>query len=182
MTTISKKDIQLGMLVEIIAKEDIGKDTVSRGYVTKIISQQNSKKGVKVRIHTEQEGRVVHIVTKDELRLENFKFYNQFFFLPYLYTVWDETTKNFLVFDYTPKNKTIPERTALLFESEDMAREFLKGTLYDSPPYQIRRIHRKKPIVELFHKVSPDYFRINGERKLSAERLNEWEYKFKQMK
>lgn len=182
MKVFNRKNLQIGMLVEIISNEEKGKDIVSRGYITKIISQQNSKKGVKVRIHTGQEGRVVHVVTKEELRLENFKFYNQFFFLPYLYTVWDETAKNFLVFDYIPKNKTVPERTALLFESEEMAREFLKGTVYDSPSYKIRRIHRKKPIVEMFKKVSPDYFRINGERKLSAERLNEWEYKFKQMR
>ena len=170
---INKKQLQLGMLVDIQMN-----NTVKRGYITKIISQGNSKKGVKVRLHTGEEGRVERIITKDDIRLENFKFYNRFFFLPHLYTVWNRTENSFLIFEHTPAHKQVPEKTALLFDSEENAMLFLENTPFQPPHYEVRRIHRKKPIADLFqHK--PDYFRINGERKISLDRLNEWEYYFK---
>jgi len=178
----NRKHLKIGMLVDIIAEEDRQKGTLTRGYITKILSQSNHAKGVKVSLHNGKTGRVQHILTKDEIRLENFKFYNQFFYLPHLYTIYNQQERQFLVYPHYNSSADKEERTILLFDSEEKALSFIKGTKYAEQPYQIRRIHRKKPIVDLFAECQADFFRINGVRKLSADRMKEWEYYFKNMK
>lgn len=182
MDITNRKDIQIGMLVEIISNEGKRKNAVTRGYVVKILSQANNKKGVKVQLNTGEVGHVDHIVTKEELRLENFKFYNRFFFEKQLFTLWSKETRNFVVFEHYNKAKNRIEKTALLFDSEKEAKQFIKGTSFDTPDHLIRPIHRRKPIIELFSKTDVEFFRINGTRKISKEKLNEWEYYFKNMR
>jgi uncharacterized repeat protein (TIGR03833 family) len=182
MDITNRKDIKIGILVDIIADKDKGKDTLTRGYVVKIISQANNKKGVKVELQTGETGHVDHIVTKEELRLENFKFYNRFFFEKQLFSVWNKETRQFLVFEHQNDAQNRIEKTALLFDSEEDVKKFIKGSKYDTKDQLIRPIHRKKPIVELFSQTDAEFFRINGNRKLSKEKLQEWENYFKNMR
>lgn len=182
MEITNKKDIAIGMLVDILADKDKGTDNLTRGYVTKILSQANNKKGIKVRLNTGDEGHVSHIVSQEEVRLENFKFYNRFFFEKQLYSVWDKTTRSLLVFDYYNGNKGIEEKTALLFDTEAEAKAFIRGTAYDSKDYLIRPVQRRKMLVDIFASVGAEYFRINGTRKLSKDKLNEWEHYFRNMR
>lgn len=178
----NRKNLKIGMLVDIIAEEDKQTGAFTRGYIAKILSQSNHAKGIKVALHNGKIGRVQHVLTKDEIRLENFKFYNQFFFLPRLYTIWNQDEKQFMVYPHFNHSTQKEEQTILLFDSEEKAHDFIKGTKYAEKPYQVRSIHRKKPIVELFGNCKVDFFRINGVRKLSAERMKEWEYYFKNMR
>lgn len=182
MDITNRKDIKIGMLVDIVAEKDKGKDVLTRGYVIKVLSQANNKKGVKVELQTGEIGHVEHIVTKEELRLENFKFYNRFFFEKQLYSVWNKETRKFLVFNHTNEALRRIEKTALLFDSEEEAQKFIKGSKYDTKEHIIRPIHRKKPIVDLFSQSGADFFRINATRKLSKEKLQEWENYFKNMR
>ena len=183
MDITNRKNIKVGMLVDIVAEKDKGNDSLTRGYVVKVLSQANNKKGVKVQLQTGEIGHVDHIVTKEELRLENFKFYNRFFFEKELYSIWNKQTRQFLVFDHVNEAKSNNiEKTALLFDSEAKAKIFVQGTKYSDSDHLIRPIHRRKPIVELFSQTNPDYYRINGTRKLSKEKLQEWEQYFKNMR
>lgn len=177
-----KKNIKIGMLVDIIAEEDKESGKLSRGYVQKILSQANHSKGIKVQLTDGKIGRIQRVITKDELRLENFKFYNRFFFLPVLYTIWDKKEGHFLVILHRNPNNDRIERTAFLFDSLEEAKKMIKGTPYDHEDYPIRTIHRKKTLAELLTPLQIDFIRINGSRKISFERLKEWEYYFKHMK
>lgn len=182
MNTTNRKEIQVGMLVDIVSQKDKGTDRLTRGYIIKILSQANNKKGVKVELQSGDVGHVDHVVTKEELKMENFKFYNRFFFEKELYTVWDKKKKCFLAHPHYNQQRGSTELTALLFDSKEDAKQLLKGTPYDTPDYVIRPFGRKKHIVDLFEKQKIAYFRINGERKISFEKMKEWESYFRNMR
>lgn len=170
------------MLVDIIAEEDKQSRKITRGYIAEIISKENSSKGIKVRLTNGKKGVVQYVPTKDDIRLENFKFYNRFFFHPTIYSIWDNQARKYLVIEHYNRSIGQTEKTAFLFDSKEKAKELIKGSVYDSKDYSIRLINRKKPIVENFKTLEIDYFRINKERKLSFERLKEWEHYFKNMR
>lgn len=175
-----RKNICVGMLVDIVAEEDADSEKLTRGYVKKILSQSNHSKGIKVELTNGKIGRVKHIPTKDEIRLENFKFYNRFFFLPKIYSIWDPQNQHYLVIDHLNKSKQVIEKTAFLFDSYEKAKEFIKETTYKDFP--IREINRKKTIADNLKKTGAKFVRINTDRKLSMEKLEMWEQYFKNMR
>lgn len=177
-----RKNFVKGMLVDIIAEEDKATGKITRGYIAKILSKENNKKGIKVELTNGKIGRVQYIPSKDEVRLENFKFYNTFFFLPKIFSIWDNKEQHYLIIHHVNRVNGKIEKTALLFDDKEKAKEFIKGTKYDNKDFSIREINRKKPIVDNFKILEVDYFRINGERKLSFERMKEWENYFKNMR
>lgn len=176
-----RKNISIGMLVDIVADDDGEQEKITRGYVQEIISKTHGKLGVKVALQNGKIGRIVHIPTKEDVKLENFKFYNTFFFLPKIYSIWDSANRKYLVIDHVNRSNGKTERTALLFDSVDKARSFIKGTPYADKNFVIRSINRNKPIYENFKTLTVDFFRINRGHKLSYGRLIEWENKFKNM-
>lgn len=177
-----KKNFVKGMLVDIVEENDAQKGRLARGYIATIISKENNKKGIKVQLHNGKVGRVHYVPSKDDIKLENFKFYNKFFFCPKVYSIWNNAERKYLVFDHHNAPKGTIEKTAILFDSEQQAKAFAKGTKYAEKDFSIREINRKKPIVENFKTLQVDYFRINIERKLSFERMIEWENYFKNMR
>jgi uncharacterized repeat protein (TIGR03833 family) len=182
METTIKKNFMRGMLVDIIAEEDTKTGAISRGYIANILSKENNKKGIKVELTNGKAGRVQYIPSKDDIKLENFKFYNKFFFNPKVYSIWLQVEKKYLVLNYeNPRNGNM-ENTAMLFDSEQQANDFAKEAGYVGKEYNVRQINRKKPIVENFKTLKVDYFRINKERKLSFDRMIEWENYFKNMR
>lgn len=178
-TTI-RKNICIGMLVDIVAENDEQSQALIRGYVKKILSQSNHSKGIKVELTNGKIGRVKHIPTKDEVRLENFKFYNRFFYLPKIYSIWDPQNQHYLVIDHLNKSSNTIEKTAFLFDSYEKAQEFIKETKYENCP--IREINRKKTIADNLKKTGAKFVRINTDRKLSLEKLEMWEQYFKNMR
>jgi uncharacterized repeat protein (TIGR03833 family) len=176
-----KKNFIRGMLVDIVAEEDKQSGKLTRGYIASILSKENNKKGIKVELTSGKSGTVQYVPSKDDIKLENFKFYNKFFFLPKIYSLWNNQERKYVVLNHmNPAGRN--EKTALLFDSEHYAKEFVKGTSFDSKDFAIREINRKKPIVENFKTLEVDYFRINKERKISFERMIEWENYFKNMR
>lgn len=184
-----KKNIQIGMLVDIVLKKDQPTGKLTRGYVIRILTNSaQHHRGIKVQIsgnggESETVGRVQHIPSKDDIKLENFKFYNKFFFLKKVYSIWDVVNKRYFILNYqnASKNNQV-EKTSFLFESQEQASLFTKGTEYDSKDYSIREVNRNKLLAESFTKIGTQFVRINGERKLSIEKLSEWEQYFKNMR
>ncbi len=179
--TTKKKNIVRGMLVDIVAEKDSMTQILTRGYVLQILSKADNAKGIRVQLTNGVVGHVKDIPSQEDIRLENFKFYNRFFHLPMIYSIWDSAERKYLVVDHKNTIKQVVEKTAFLFDSIETAKAFVRGTEYEQRRYVINPINRKKPIHENFKTLQVSVVRINGERKLSLERLIEWERKFTNM-
>jgi uncharacterized repeat protein (TIGR03833 family) len=182
MDVTIKKNIIVGMLVDIIAEEDTSSGTTTRGYILKTLSQANHSSGIKVELTNGKRGRVDQVITKEMIRQENFRFYNELFFLKKIYSIWDAVRKTYLVIDYLNSSNNVIEKTSFIFDTHDKAKVFLLGTSYATKDFPIREINLNKPFAESFKKIGTQFVRINKERKLSLEKLQEWESYFKNMR
>ncbi len=176
-----RQNIKPGMLVEIVKIEDREEQFLTRGFVGEIISHSITKRGVLVRLTTGEEGNVKKVVTQEELKAENFKFWNIFFFTPVLYSIWDSENRKFVVIDHINNNTGVLERTALLFDSKEIANTFIKGTIYTAKNYRIHELNHIKRIPENFKTLKVDYFRVNITKKIAFGRLIELEEFFNSM-
>lgn len=177
-----KKNFKKGMMVDILADEDKLSGRITRGYISTVISKADSKKGIKVELTSGIKGIAQHIPTKDSVKLENFKFYNRFFFTSKLYSIWNNAERKYFVMNYQNRTTEHIEQTVFLFDSKEEAQVFLNELNLDKKLFTVKEINRKKPIVENFKTLNVDYFRINKERKLSYGRMVEWEFYFKNMR
>ncbi|MBP1308952.1 putative repeat protein (TIGR03833 family) [Paenibacillus sp. 1182] len=178
-----RKNIKIGMLVDIVKKKDQPTGNLTRGYVKRLLTNSpNHHRGIKVELINGDIGRCQRILTKDDIRLENFKFYNQFFFLNKIFSIWDSSQNHYLIIDHNNVSSGTLEKTSFLFDTFEDASAFIKGTKYDSKDYPIREINRRKSIFDNFCNIGTQFIRINKERKLSLDKLNEWENYFKNMR
>ncbi|MFJ8528301.1 DUF2196 domain-containing protein [Bacillus sp. NPDC094106] len=166
-----KKNLIKGLYVEILTSNE---DT-ERGYIKEILSQSNNKKGIRVKLTNGIEGRVQYVFSKHEIKAENFKFYNLFFFQPNIYSLWNKKMRTYVTINRLNQIYKNYEQTAFLFTTKEKAKGLIAGTELDNPDIQIKSISRKKPIVESFNHIQVDKFSIDGERKLSFEKMKEWE-------
>lgn len=176
-----KKNFRPGMVVDIETEEDKVRDTVTRGVIAQVLSKGNQTKGIKVQLTTGETGRVYGLPTKEEIRMENFKFYNQFFFLPKMFSIWNKIERKYLILDY-PNQRGAVEKTAFLFEDKKEAEDLLHLLQLSQKEYMVKEINRRKPISENFKTLEVDVYRLNRDRKLTYERLNELEHYFKNMR
>ncbi|MFF2532299.1 YwbE family protein [Brevibacillus sp. NPDC058079] len=178
-----KRNIKIGMLVDIVLKKDQPTGKLTRGYVKRILTNSpQHHRGIKVELTSGDIGRTQRIVTRDEIKLENFKFYNTFFFLKKIYSIWDSAKKHYLIVDHYNASNQSTEKVSFLFDTAEDAQHFIKGTKYDSKDYFIREINRNKPIADNFSMIGTEFIRINVERKLSLDKLRERESYFKNMR
>ncbi|ADO59716.1 YwbE family protein [Paenibacillus polymyxa] len=178
-----RKNIKIGMLVDIVKKKDQPTGNLTRGYVQRLLTNSpNHHRGIKVELTNGDIGRVQRILTKDDIRIENFKFYNHFFFLNKIFSIWDASQNHYLIIDYNNVSNGTREKTSFVFDTFEGACAFLKGTKYDSKDYPIREINRRKLIFDNFNKIGTEFVRINKDRKLSMDKLKEWECYFKNMR
>ena len=176
-----RQNIKVGMLVEVIADEDKETRALTRGFVSDVLSKQSSKSGIKVMLTNGKQGTVQKAIEIDELKIENFKYWNIFFFEQNIYSIWDNKERKYLVINHVNTNSGINEATAFLFSSKEIASKFMAGTRLDRKRFVINPINRKKPIAENFKTLTIEFFRVNAEKKLSFIKLKELEYKFKKM-
>lgn len=176
-----KKNFRPGMTVEIIAESDKESQEVTRGTVSKVLSRENHQKGIKVQLKTGQSGRVCHVPTKDEIRLERFKFYNRFFFLPKIYSIWHKTDRHYYLLPYPIANGK-EEQTAFLFTEKEGGEELMTLLSLASNEYMVKEINRRKPIVENFKSLPVEVYRINRDKRITQDKLIELENYFKNMR
>ena len=156
------------MLVEIIENEQ-----VIRGYINKILSNENQTKGIKVSLHNGHTGRIYGVPAKVEIEKEEFKFYNLFFNSCDIYTILNE--KNVFLLDCDGK------KCAYLYSSKECALKSIKNTPLEKKPYNVGKLSRNKNIIELLRKYQIDIFVIDMEKQLTNNQLNDLETKFRSM-
>lgn len=171
MIAIRRKDLAVGMLVEIESGND-----VYRGYIQDILTKTSKADRIKVRLKTGEVGFVVHLVTKEEMDMERFKYYNRFFYEQKIASIWDKKENKYLIKEEQHPTKNITRRYAYLFTNQDVANDVL-ASLSDER-YMLRWINRKKPISENFKTLDCSHYRINEERKITKKNLDEREHSY----
>lgn len=161
-----RNNFQKGMLVDILENEKI-----VRGYINKILSNENQDKGIKVLLQNGHTGRIYGVPAKFEIEKEEFKFYNLFFNTCDIFTILNE--KNVFLLDCNGK------KCAYLYSSKDKAINSIKNTPLEKKPYSIGKLNRNKNIIELLKKYQIDIFVIDMEKQLTNTQLNDLEMKFK---
>ncbi|WP_214688204.1 MULTISPECIES: DUF2196 domain-containing protein [unclassified Exiguobacterium] len=175
-----KNNFRPGMMVDIETDSDKKKGTVTRGIIAKVLSKGNQPSGVKVQLTTGEVGRVYEIPSRDEVRREHFRFYNTFFFLKKIYSVWVKKEKRYYTLNYPSAHGD--ENTAFLFVEKEEGEQFMKMMNLHPTEYMVKEISRRKPIHENFKTLEVDVFRIDLDRKVSVEKLIELESYFKNMR
>lgn len=158
-----------GLIVDISVGEEI-----VRGVIKKILSKNSNSKGIKVELMTGEVGCVKYVPTKNELRLDSFKYWNSLL-QGRIFTIYDNTNKKYLEISRLDKFTGTQELSGLLFSSKDLADEFVKNSsTYNSKQYTIRTVKSSKTLSENFPTATS--FRGDIKRKISAEKLNELQY------
>lgn len=174
-----RNNIVVGLMVDIVEDKNKATQEVTRGCVKRVISNSDRKKGIKVELTNGAIGTVIGIPSKADIQKETFKFYNIFFYQDKIYALWDKKANKFLVLDRINKMTGARERTLLLFSSEDIAKEKIKGTSLDNRNYILRPIKRNKPITVFFKDYEISVYSIDTKRKLTALKMKELEEHFK---
>lgn len=170
------KNVVIGLYVGIIDDTERRLEDeapIRRGYVKKILSKNDNEKGIKVQLTNGRKGRIEEIYSKNEIKKENFKFYNEFFYEKRIFTLWDRANSCYL--SILRKNKVTDknEITAFLFSNADIGREFLKKL--DDKNIVLKGLSKKVKIAENFKEFGVKKFIIDEKRKISYDKLLEWE-------
>lgn len=175
-----KENIIVGLLVDIIEDKNKSTQEITRGRVNRLISNSDCKHGIKVELTNGAIGHCKGVPNKYDIKKDNFKFYNLFFYQEYIYGIWDKKSNKFLIVNRENKINHQVEKTLFLFSSKEIAEEKVKGTSLDNNNYSIRPIRRKnKPIIVFFKDYNIDYFLIDTSKKVTKVRFGELENQFK---
>lgn len=166
-----RSNVRTGLMVEIASGEQLHK-----GIVVEILSKGGNSDGIKVKLSTGEVGNVKRLVSKQEVRLESFKFWNLFLNANRIFSIYDNEVGHFLEIDRISKITGKREVVSLLFDAHGTATAFLKGNPnYSSPRYSVRPIKKNKPLIEHFSKTT--HFVGNNSRKISIDSLKDLTYK-----
>lgn len=166
----SRRDLKIGMLVNIITSEGIN----SRGYITEFITKNNSKKGIQVKIKNGTIGRVESIVDRDDLKSEQFRFLNEFLYLKDIYSIWDNENRRYIVLH--SKNEDV----GVLFSTKAEAIKFIEDKKLKDKfgKITVNKINKRRLIVENFKTLDIKHFIIDRKMKISINDLKEKEIHF----
>lgn len=169
---INKKDLKKGTLVEII----IGDDTVKRGRIHEVISKTTPKdKMYRVELTNGSKGKVIKIISKDEVELENFKFFNILFYSKNVYSLYDCDNQNYITISKKDSNLT----NLLIFTDIEQARKTINKSQDKFGRCKVNKLHPKKRISENFKKINRiDYVIIDNAKKVSFSKFKELEEQF----
>lgn len=176
MSGTFRSDIALGMWVDIVLKKDQRTGILTRGRVHRILTKSaEHHRGIKVMLIEKERGtdshlvgRVQHILTNEEVKEQMRIFYTEMLSRS-LFILIDKTGAPF-VFNHYNSIDERDERTILLFEERVDFELFILPTHLSRGNYKIVEID-KFDLQRLFTSDIPDYFRINGERKVQGKGL-----------
>lgn len=159
-----------GLIVDI----SISEGEMIRGVIKRILSKTSNAKGVKVELMTGEVGSVKYVPTKNELRLESFKYWNSLL-QGRIFTIYDNLNKKYIEVSRADKFTGGQEISGLLFSTKELADDFIKNSpTYNSKQFTVRSVKNSKTLLENF--PSSTSFRGDVKRKISAEKLNELQY------
>jgi len=164
---ITKKDIKIGMLVDIDCNGE-----VSRGHIVKVITSTVGNKGIKVLLKNGKSGRVIEIPKDYEIEIARMKALNTLFHAKTIFSIWDNKNRKYITVDTKYGN------IAFLWTDSGEASKYIEKKSLEGGS---NSINRKKMIIENFKSLNVDYFVINNKLKVSLEKLNELEIQFKNL-
>lgn len=171
-----KKNILIGLMVDIQVSSNKNNEEYIRGRVKRVISNKDCKKGIKVELTTGAIGHIKYVPHKHEIKKDNFKFYNEFFYSP-IYILWEKKSKEYFTFTRVNSLTNEEENTLMLFTSKELAEEFIKKS--NLLNVSIRILKRNKPINTVLKDYKIDKYSINGNKKLSYDKMQVFEDYFK---
>lgn len=158
MSKPTRKELKVGMLVELISGE--------RGFIEKI-NGRSTDKGVKVTLEGNVVGRVAKVITKEELKRENFIFYNKLLYDKNLFSFFDNVNKKYLTVSMNGS------KMAFLYQDHRAATNFLNVIKKDNN-WSVRKIPKIKRVTEVFKIAGAEFLHINGNRNVSIEALEKF--------
>lgn len=163
---ITKKDLKIGMLVEIKIFFNEKERTV-RGYILEFITKGNAKK-IKVKLTNNEIGYVDRIIKKEDIKHENFIFYNKFIYSSYIYAIWERYEQKFLVHN---ENEAV---FLFIFSDKEKANNLLMKI--NNKNYMVKEIkNNHHNIVNIFKKTAYTHFLIDNERSISQKNMLKWQ-------
>lgn len=181
-----RNNLKKGMWVDIVLKKDQKTGILTRGRIfTTLGRSPQHHRGIKVKLIELDDdgqnlvGRVQHILSKEELQEMTIHYYRDFLSKPLIFGLFNKKENQFLVFPHTNPKTEKTEQTVLLFDDRELLSDFTLGTSFNLDNFDIREISRNNLLIGAFNNQKVDYFRINGERKVSAHALSNMEKKMK---
>lgn len=175
MDDIKRADVRVGLEVDILTEDN----RTVRGFINHIYPGKKKQVDIDVALYSGEMGVVSHIVTQEEKARDTFRFYNLFFYSRYMVTIMHKQNQDVFLDRIQYSGRDDYERVAYLFSDEKKALTFLLKRGNDD--LAIKRVSRKKPLVENFKKQPIDYFYLDDERKVTPSRLDENERTFQSM-
>lgn len=167
---ITIENIQVGQYVEI--EDDQNK--IHEGLVLKILSQ-SKKKGTRVLLNNQKEGKVIYIFSPAEKQRKLFSFWNKFIQSQKLFAVYDLENKEFVQLYQKNKNNQL-QIIGCLFDTYEDAVAFLQENFSDLPNrYTIKNAKRNNFAFKAFPNAT--YIRANLYRQISIDKFIELEMK-----
>lgn len=171
----NRKNFKPGMLVDV----RFNGGEIDRGYIEKVDSIENNKKGILVTLTKGIKGRVVGVPSENEIKKENFRFYNLFFHSKEIYSIYDKKARKYLTLPIFNKTINENENTVLMFtDKEEVDKAYLFFNL-DNSQYITNKIDTRKEFLKSFKMLEYSVIRINIKRKLTLELFCSYERKFK---
>ena len=171
------ENIKVGLLVDILVDEYKKTEHKERGYIKKIISKKDREGGIFVELTNGSKGAILDIISKDQLKKENFKYYNMFLHDKRIVGIWDKNNKEFI--SCVRKLDKGDLYFTYLFNDLEKAQKTLK--LFDNKIYQLKTISRKTTIKDNFSNIYIKAYYINNEKLISVKSLEKYEELFKRM-
>lgn len=167
-----RSNLKPGMLVDIVLKKDQKTGILTRGIIERLLtSAPVHTRGIKVELRSGAGiGRVQRICTTEERKRETENFYRSFFSLQDIYSIWDSDRSEFVAYNHLNPHSHETERTAFIFEKAEQLKLFIMGTRYMEERFEIKPCSTAH-LLSFFPKERIDYFRIQGERKISFASL-----------
>ncbi len=142
-----KKNFKSGMYVEISEEKT---NILHRGYILNVLSKQDNQSGIKVELTNHIIGHVVEIFTIEQIKLQNFKFYNKIFNAKTLYSLWDEQQKQFAIIDYIYHVTNCNLPAIILSDNKDDIISFIKNNNLNTRQYKVKSLNPNKDIQKHF--------------------------------
>lgn len=163
------------MYVEIL----IGDTELKRGKIKSVISKTTPKDGlIRVELVSGDIGKCVKIISKDEIEIENFKFFNLFLHNKYYYSLYNNEQRQYFFLERTYKHN-IKARNLMLFSSKERAEETLNKSNHLKNNYNVVRLNPNKKLSDIVKDIPCHLLIIDLSKVITKNKLKELENKLK---
>lgn len=172
---IDRKALKKHTKVEIVIEDK----EICKGLIDEVLSKTTPKNGkIRVRLTDGKIGTVTKIITPDEVKLEEFKFLNRFFYSKEIYSLYNKKEKTYQLIQRIDKTQNKVYNHILIFSDKELAINTFKNTKYDTKDFCIVKLNRNKRIYENFKNNKIHYVRIDMKKTTSIIKFKKLEDKY----